>query len=68
MLHFHPFPSGPEKLKKSRAKINSRNQINQFHEKKFLTKIHFSGFKNDQKSIFDLGKILKLPEMQFHEK
>ena len=24
--------------------------------------------KNDQKSIFELGKILKLPEMQFHEK
>ena len=37
--------------------------------KNFLTKIHFfSNFKNGQKSIFELGKSLKLPEMQFHEK
>ena len=27
-----------------------------------------SNFKNGQKSIFELGKSLKLPEMQFHEK
>ena len=28
----------------------------------------FCNFKNGQKSIFELGKSLKLPEMQFHEK
>ena len=28
----------------------------------------FCNFKNGQKSIFELGKSLKLPNMQFHEK
>ena len=28
----------------------------------------FCNFKNGQKSIFELGKSLKLPEVQFHEK
>ena len=28
----------------------------------------FCNFKNGQKSIFELGKSLKLPEMQFQEK
>ena len=27
----------------------------------------FCNFKNGQKSIFELGKSLKLPKMQFHE-
>ena len=35
--------------------------------RKNLAKFHFSDFKNDQKSIFELGKSLKLPAMQFHE-
>ena len=28
----------------------------------------FCNFKNDQKSIFEMEKSLKLPTMQFHEK
>ena len=40
------------------------NQINQFHEKNFLTKIFaksiFCNFKNGQKSIFELGESLKM--------
>ena len=48
----------------SPGKKNSWNQINQFHEKKFLTKIHFCNF---QKSIFELGKSLKFSNMQFHK-
>ena len=47
------------KLKKVQPK-NSQNQINQFHENSI-----FCNFKNDQKSIFELGK---QPKMQFHEK
>ena len=34
----------------------------------FLTKFHFCNFKYGQKSIFELGKSLKLPKLQFHEK
>ena len=34
----------------------------------FLTKFHFLQFQNDQKSIFELAKSLKLLKMQFHEK
>ena len=33
-----------------------------------MKKSIFCNLKNDQKSIFELGKSLKLPEMQFHEK
>ena len=33
-----------------------------FHEE------FFCNFKNGRKSIFELGKSLKLPKMQFHEK
>ena len=34
----------------------------------FLTKIHFLQFQKwPKKSIFELGKGLKLPKMQFHE-
>ena len=32
------------------------------------TKSIFCNLKNGQKSIFELGKRLKLPKMQFHEK
>ena len=32
-----------------------------------MAKFQFCNFKNDQKSIFELGKSLKLPEQQFHE-
>ena len=60
--------SGPENLK-SPGQKNSWNQINQFHEKFFLTKLHFFfNIKNGQKWIFELGKSLILPKMQFHEK
>ena len=55
------------KLKKSPCQKNSWNQINQFHEILFWPKSIFCNFKNDQKSIFELGNSLKLPEMQFHE-
>ena len=58
--------SGTENLKKSRPK-NSWNQINQFHEEFFWPNSIFGDFKNGQKSIFELGKSLKLPKMQFHQ-
>ena len=49
--------SGPEfKTKVQAKKKNSRNQINQFHEKIFWPKSIFCHFKNGQKSIFELGK------------
>jgi len=60
--------SGAEILKKSRPKKNSWNQINQFHEKFFWPNSIFCNFKNGQKSIFELGKSLKPPKMQHHEK
>ena len=55
--------SGPENLKKSRTKtlVKSNKSISQ-------KKIFDCNFKNGQKSIFELGKSLKLPKMQFHEK
>ena len=43
--------SGVRKLKKSRPK-NSWNQINQFHEKKFSTKIHFFAISKMAKNQF----------------
>ena len=52
------------KFKKVKAK---KNQINQFHD--FFTKIHFFAIsKMAKKSIFEVGKSLKLPKIQFHEK
>ena len=58
--------NGTENLKKSKPK-NSWNQINQFHEKKFFCpKSIFCNFKNDQKSIFELGNRF-LSKMEFHE-
>ena len=53
-----------QKILKNPDQKNLWNQINQFDEKK----IFFSKFKNDQKSIFEEGKGLKLLEMQLHEK
>ena len=41
--------------------------MNQFHGIYFGPNSIFCNFKNGQKSIFELGKSLKLPEMQFHE-
>ena len=63
--HWHQH-SGPEILIKSRPK-SSWNQINQFQKKIDKNPI-FCNFNNGQKSIFELGKGLKLPKMQFHEK
>ena len=54
--------SGPENLKKTRPKKNLRSQRNQLHEK------FFCHFKNGQKSIFEVGKSLKLPKMLYEEK
>ena len=54
-------------VKKSPGQKYSWNQINQFHDKIFWPKSIFCNFKNGQKSIFELGKSLKLPKMQFHE-
>ena len=56
------------KIKKSPGQKNSWNQINQFHEKMFSPNSIFWNFKYGQKAIFEMGKSLKLPEMQFHEK
>ena len=51
------------KIKKSPGQKNSWNQINQLHENSI-----FCNFKNSQKSIFELGKSLKLPKIQCHKK
>ena len=55
------------KLKKSRAKklVKSNKSISLIF---FLPYSTFCYFKNGQKSIFELGKSLKLPKLQFHEK
>ena len=50
--------SGPENKKKSRAKKNSWNKINQFHEI-FLTKFHFLQFQKWPKINFWTGKKFK---------
>ena len=57
-----------QKIKKSPGQKDSWNQINQFHEIFLWPNSIFCNFKNGQKSIFELGKSLKLPKMQFHEK
>ena len=57
-----------QKIKKSLGQKNSWNQINRFQEIFFRPSSIFCNYKNDQKSIFELEKSLKLPEMQFHEK
>ena len=57
-------PQRARKFKKVQPKKTSGNQINQFHEKNFSI---FCNFKYGQKSIFGLGKSLKLAKMQFHE-
>ena len=56
--------SGQENLKKSRPKICEMKYIIAW-KKFFLPKSIFSSFKNGQKSIFELGKSLKLNI--FHE-
>ena len=58
--------SGPDNLKKSRPKklMKSNKSVSRI----FWPNSIFDNFKNHQKSIFELGKILKLPKMQFHEK
>ena len=55
--------SGPENFKKSRPKkfVKSNKSISRKNS-------IFYNFKNGQKSIFELGKSLKVPKMQFHEK
>ena len=59
--------SGPEILKKSRPK--KTRGINKSISRIFFDQNpSFCNFKNAQKSIFELGKSLKLPKMQFHEK
>ena len=57
---------GPENVKMFRPK-NLWNQIKSISRKKFfLTKfLLICNFTNGQKSIFELGKSLKLPEMKF---
>ena len=52
--------SGPENLKKSRPKKLVWWNL-------FWPISIFCNFKNGQKSIFEQGKSLKLPKMQFHE-
>ena len=52
---------------KSSTKKLVKTNINQFHEIIFWPNFTFCNFKNDQKSIFELGKSLKLPKMHFHK-
>ena len=49
-------------------KLEMISNTNQFDEFFFGPNSIFCNFKNDQKSIFEVGKSLKLPEMEFHEK
>ena len=59
--------SGPENVKKSRPKKLVKSNKSSFTEF-FSPNSIFCNFKNGQKSIFELGKRLKLTKMQFHEK
>ena len=54
-----------QKIKKSpgQKKLVKSNKINFMNL--FLPNSIFCNFKNGQKSIFELGKSLKLPKMQF---
>ena len=63
---FRTLDSGPEYLKKSRPKklVKSNKLISR--KNFFCPNSIFWNFKNGQKSIFELGKSLKLPKMQFH--
>ena len=45
--------------------VKSNKSISRFFVEQIPSFFHF---KNGQKSIFELGKSLKLPKMQFHEK
>ena len=57
---------GQKILKKSRPKklVKSNKSISRII---YLAEFQFFNFQNGQKSIFELGKSLKLPKMQFHE-
>ena len=59
--------SGPENLKKSRPKKLVKSNKSISRKKIFWPNSNFCNFKNGQKSIFEEGKCLKLPKMQFHE-
>ena len=65
--HFQNPHSRPENLKKSRPKklVKSNKSISWNF---FWPNSIFCNFKNGQISIFELGKSLKLPKMQFYEK
>jgi len=66
-INFQLMQSEPENLKKSRPKKTREiKQIN--FTNIFCPNFISCTFKNDQNSIFELGKSLKLPKMQFHEK
>ena len=54
---------GFRKFIKVQAKKNSCNQLNFLFDQIPI----FCNFKNGQKSIFELGKSLKLSKIQFHE-
>ena len=56
-----------ENKKSSGQKTREIKEFN-FTKKIFWPNSIFCDFKNGQKSCFELGKSLKLPEMQFHEK
>ena len=62
MLSAH---SWPEKLKSPGKKTREIKQIN--FTIFFITKFHFLQFQKRPKSIFELGKSLKLTKMQFHK-
>ena len=67
ILHYHlvlKHTVGAERLIKSRPKklVKLKKSITR---KFFWSNFIFCNFKNDQKSIFELGKSLKLPKMQF---
>ena len=52
------YHSGPENQKRPGQRLVKSNKSISI----------FSNFRNDHKSIFELGKSLKQPEMQFNEK
>ena len=60
--------SEPENLKKSRPKKLVKSNTKPISRNFFWPNFIFCDFKNDQKSIFEVGKSLKQPKMQFQEK
>ena len=57
-----------QKIKKVQAKKLVKSNKSISRKNFFWPNSIFCNFKNGQKSIFELGKSLKLPKMQFHEK